>query len=211
MERIVDEFTYRFVPFIPRLKLGVFGLQNAEAISTQLDELVEYYLSQGWEYVRLEQVSAVHAAGCLASLFGKTSHSMDYDLVVFRRSRALSEADTHPVERVGQSATGADLPSPSPTPSRPVPDAVKARYGEARARYDAWLALVGGDDPFIDEDELMHARDWFLEALDAVVEQCTREEAGVGAAVARRVQTDFSRMIGDSGIAIAVERLQSRA
>jgi hypothetical protein len=80
----LSDYVYRFVPFIPRLKVGVFGPENAGAISAQLEALVAQFAQAGWEFVRLEQVSVVHAAGCLASLFGAKNHTVDYDLVVFR-------------------------------------------------------------------------------------------------------------------------------
>jgi len=72
------------VPFTPRLKAGLFSTQNASAISAQLQAIVVDYQSRGWEFVRLEQVEVVHAAGCLAALFGRHSNSVPYDIVVFR-------------------------------------------------------------------------------------------------------------------------------
>jgi hypothetical protein len=81
------DYVWEFVPFVPRLKVGFFGVENADAISTQLRAIVEDYQSHGWEYVRLEQVEAMHAAGCLASLFGRSSVAVSYDLIVFRARR----------------------------------------------------------------------------------------------------------------------------
>jgi len=93
--RLRDD-VWEFVPFVPRLKAGFFGVENADAISKQLRAIVEDYQSRGWEFVRLEQVEVLHTAGCLASLFGKSSIPVSYDLIVFRARRGT----------VKQSSTG---------------------------------------------------------------------------------------------------------
>jgi hypothetical protein len=112
---IVSDYVYKFVPFIPRLKVGVFGPENAGAISAQLEALVAQFAQAGWEYVRLEQVSVEHAAGCLASLFGAKNHSVDYDLVVFRvpaaepaRAAAAPAAPSSPPRAYLKYASDAD-------------------------------------------------------------------------------------------------------
>lgn len=112
----MENFVYKFVPFIPRLKVGVFGTQNAESISSQLGALVAGHIAQGWEYVRLEQVSVSHAAGCLASLFGRSDYTAAYDLVVFRAPASVAAA------RPDESAR-ATVNRPAPPP----PEASRAK------------------------------------------------------------------------------------
>lgn len=85
------DYVWEFVPFAPRLKAGIFNIENANAISAQLRSLVDDYQARGWEYVRMEQVDVTVAAGCLASLFGRSSSTVAYDIVVFRGRRAVSE------------------------------------------------------------------------------------------------------------------------
>ena len=81
------DYAWEFVPFIPRLKRGAFGVENANAIAQQLHEVVDSYEADGWEYVRLEQVNVIHAAGCLAALLGNRDATASYDIVVFRAPR----------------------------------------------------------------------------------------------------------------------------
>jgi hypothetical protein len=123
----LDAYTYKFVPFIPRLKFGVFGSQNAEAISTQLDALVRSQIAEGWEYVQLEQVSVVHTAGCLASLFGNTNHTVDYDLVVFRR-RAIASPEAAPARLPASVSSRVAAPQRRADPTPTAPPAPSANF-----------------------------------------------------------------------------------
>lgn len=83
------EYIWEFVPFAPRLKAGLFSVENAAAVSEQLKAVVSDYQSRGWEYVRMEQVDVTVAPGCLASLFGGSSSTVPYDIIVFRGKRAV--------------------------------------------------------------------------------------------------------------------------
>jgi hypothetical protein len=78
---------YLVIPFIGKIKRGVFSSENAETVSRQLQSLINQYARQGWEFHNIAKVDIEVTPGCLASLFGaKTSH-ITFDQVVFRRSR----------------------------------------------------------------------------------------------------------------------------
>ena len=127
-----DTYVYEFVPFVPRLKAGVFGTQNAAAIGQQLKSIVDHYQARGWEYVQLEQVEVTHAAGCLASLFGRQNDSVAYDIIVFRVPREAAEAPRS--ERPSEStstAVVAEDPEEHWEPEIEDPDALERATQEA--------------------------------------------------------------------------------
>ncbi len=77
---------YQVVPFIGQLKTGVFSSENAGKVSDQLEELINKYVREGWEYVGIEQVQIAVKPGCLASLFGSRESVISFDQVIFRRA-----------------------------------------------------------------------------------------------------------------------------
>jgi hypothetical protein len=73
------------VPFIGRLKSGLFTVQDAGEVSKQLGALINQHASQGWEFTALNDVNIEIRPGCLASLFGRKVEFLPFDQVVFRR------------------------------------------------------------------------------------------------------------------------------
>jgi hypothetical protein len=60
-----SEMQYTVVPFTANITIG----QGAVDAAQQLEQMINYYAQQGWEYVRLESVSTIintpANAGCL--------------------------------------------------------------------------------------------------------------------------------------------------
>ena len=72
---------YIVVPFDPVSKRAA----NSDAVASDLQRLIAHHAAQGWEYVRLETISAIMpgTAGCFG--FGAESPSnVFYGMVVFR-------------------------------------------------------------------------------------------------------------------------------
>ena len=78
-------YEYKVVPFIGRLKSGVFNVENAEKVSEQLQQLIDTYAQQGWEFYRIDPVQIQIQPGCLAGLFGQRVSWINFDQVIFRR------------------------------------------------------------------------------------------------------------------------------
>lgn len=71
---------YAVVPFRPRIKEG----EALKQVAAQLQELIQSNAANGWEYVRLEQITVSVNPGCLASAFGAKAYPVTYQVVVFR-------------------------------------------------------------------------------------------------------------------------------
>ncbi len=80
----IAEFKYLIIPFIGKLKRGVFDMESASNVSTQLQELIDQYSSQGWDFYRIDKVNILVQPGCLASLFGVKAEFLTFDQVIFR-------------------------------------------------------------------------------------------------------------------------------
>ena len=59
--------------------------QKGTTLAKQLNELINLYASQGWEFYRVDQLTIIVKNGCLATLFGNPFSSQIYDVVIFRR------------------------------------------------------------------------------------------------------------------------------
>jgi hypothetical protein len=73
---------YRVVPFTANIR----NTEGAAAAASQLEELIEAHSSEGWEYVRLEQVET-HIAGS-SGCFGigeEPSRTVVVAMAVFQR------------------------------------------------------------------------------------------------------------------------------
>ena len=81
----MQTYQYLVVPFIGRLKSGLFSVQDAGVVSQQLGALINQYAAQGWEFTAFNDVNIEIKPGCLASLLGRKTEFMPFDQVVFRR------------------------------------------------------------------------------------------------------------------------------
>ena len=62
--------------------------QNAGEVAGQLDQLINSYASQGWEFYQLGSVNIEVKPGCIGGLLGRESDYIRYDQAIFRRSAA---------------------------------------------------------------------------------------------------------------------------
>jgi hypothetical protein len=80
------KYEYKVLPFIGKLKSGLFGsVQDAGEVSTQLASVINQHASQGWEFIALNDVNIEIKPGCLAGLFGNKTAFIPFDQVIFRR------------------------------------------------------------------------------------------------------------------------------
>jgi hypothetical protein len=75
---------YRVVPFVPSLD---HRNPSGDAAAEQLNAIITMHADKGWEYIRLESVSAWVApnTGCFG-FFGKPGYATVRQMIVFRRN-----------------------------------------------------------------------------------------------------------------------------
>ena len=78
---------YLVIPFLGNLTSGAFTSQSASSVTTQLQDVINRYVSQGWDYYSMEKVNIQVTPGCLAALFGKSVEFITFDQIIFRRSK----------------------------------------------------------------------------------------------------------------------------
>lgn len=78
-----DSADYLVVPFTARVDST--GPQAQDQIAHQLARTIQHHADQGWEYLRLEQVTVQVSPGCLSSLLGQKAGVLTSDQLVFRR------------------------------------------------------------------------------------------------------------------------------
>lgn len=83
----MNTYEYLVVPFVGQLKSGVFSVENAQTVSSQLQALIAHYVQQGWEFYRIDKVNIQIKPGCLAALFGASASFITFDQLIFRHSR----------------------------------------------------------------------------------------------------------------------------
>lgn len=66
----MTRYEYMVVPFVGRLKSGLFSVQDAGDVSKQLSGVINQHVSQGWEFYAFNDVNIEIKPGCLAGLFG---------------------------------------------------------------------------------------------------------------------------------------------
>jgi hypothetical protein len=81
------QYEYRIIPFIGKLKSGVFSIENANAVTAQLQAVIDQNTTQGWEFHSMEKVDVEITPGCLAGLLGSRVTFVTFDQIVFRRPR----------------------------------------------------------------------------------------------------------------------------
>lgn len=87
-EKSTAEYRYLVVPFMGKLKRGVFDLESANKVSEQLQDLINRYTVYGWDFYRVDKVNILVQPGCLASLFGVKASFLTFDQVIFRIRRS---------------------------------------------------------------------------------------------------------------------------
>lgn len=88
----MSDFEYLVVPFVA--KTGT--RKRTEAVSEQLQDVLNHYARYGWVYQRLELINVEYLPGCLGIAFDGKPRYMRNDVLVFRRpkKRAVTTEDT---------------------------------------------------------------------------------------------------------------------
>ena len=79
------KYRYRVVPFIGTMRTGLFSLDSALTVSTQLQTLIEQHANEGWEFYSVAKVGIQVTPGCLGQLLGQRNSYVSFDQVIFRR------------------------------------------------------------------------------------------------------------------------------
>jgi len=72
---------YRVLPFIGKIK----GNQSADAVSAQLESLINDGAKNGFEFVQLGSVNIEIKPGFFAGLFGAKTDYTRFDMAVFKQ------------------------------------------------------------------------------------------------------------------------------
>lgn len=75
-------YTYKVVPFIGKIKSN----QTAADVSAQMQDLINSFAAQDWEYVSMENVNIQVQPGCLPGLLGAKESYIRFDQIVFRKA-----------------------------------------------------------------------------------------------------------------------------
>ena len=73
---------FKAVPFTAKIK----QTDSTETVANQMQELINSYVAQGWEYQRLENVEThvLPDAGCFG-LGGKPGFTTSYKVMIFKK------------------------------------------------------------------------------------------------------------------------------
>lgn len=138
----MTEYQYKVVPAPRRGRKGR-GIKGAEArFAYAIQELMNEYSSDGWEFLRAETLASEERHG-LAS-----AQTVYRDLLVFRRPRAAAQPALHvaAVELEPEAAAAVPPIGPAPDPAR-LPEAAMAAMGGAAAGAAALGANADRETP----------------------------------------------------------------
>jgi len=79
------KYEYKVVPFVGTLKKGLFSTEGVEAVSKQMQTILNNETIQGWEFYAMNDVDVAVEPGCLPGLFGAKKKFFPMDQLVFRR------------------------------------------------------------------------------------------------------------------------------
>ncbi len=78
-------YVYKVVPFIGQIKEN--DKQGAAKVAGQLQQLLDTYAAEGWEFYRIDQVQIAIRPGCLSALLGGRINYINFDQVIFRKEQ----------------------------------------------------------------------------------------------------------------------------
>ncbi|OOF67241.1 DUF4177 domain-containing protein [Rodentibacter caecimuris] len=76
-------YTYKMVQIPPNVEVHKRDKHNGAAI--YLQEIVNEYAQNGWEFMRVDEIGVQEKPGCLASLFGAKAIPTTYYVITFRK------------------------------------------------------------------------------------------------------------------------------
>ena len=77
------EYQYKVVPFKGSIEQGA----SVENIASQLEQVINQYASQGWEFCQVGDVDIEVRPGCIAGLLGAKVGYVRHDQVIFRKAK----------------------------------------------------------------------------------------------------------------------------
>ena len=81
-------FEYKVVPFMGQIKNDKFTWENAKQVASQLEDLIKKECHDGWEFYRTDRVAIQVKPSCLAALFGAKVFALDFDQLIFRKTKS---------------------------------------------------------------------------------------------------------------------------
>lgn len=75
------QYQFKVVPLMFSMADGPI---TPETAATQMQRTMDHWMSQGWEFYRMESLPVRVRAGCLATIFGRRSRTVYYPQMVFR-------------------------------------------------------------------------------------------------------------------------------
>lgn len=79
-------YKYKMVQIPPNIAVKMKGHKGNEA-AAYLEEIVNQYAEEGWEFYRVDSIGVELQPGCLAALFGKKAEDSLYYVVTFRMEK----------------------------------------------------------------------------------------------------------------------------
>lgn len=76
---------FKVVRFSPSLIGGILKTKGAP-VEKQIEDVINQYISEGWEFVSYQTAHVSVAPGCLASLIGRKEAFLYYDVMLFSRN-----------------------------------------------------------------------------------------------------------------------------
>lgn len=76
---------FKVVPFRGQIKSGFFSTEGPQTASQQLQDAINQYVKQGWEFHSLGQIHILVQPGCLGGLLGQSASTVVYDQIILSR------------------------------------------------------------------------------------------------------------------------------
>ena len=79
-------FEYKMIQIPPNITVQAKEARGNEA-AAYLEQVVNQWAAQGWEFYRIDTVGVISTPGCLAGLLGAKAAVFDYYVISMRRPR----------------------------------------------------------------------------------------------------------------------------
>ena len=77
-------YEYKMIQIPPNVAVEMKRHKGNEA-AAYMEQVVNEYAQQGWEFYRVDPVGVSLSPGCLASLFGQKEQQVQYHVITFRK------------------------------------------------------------------------------------------------------------------------------
>jgi hypothetical protein len=76
---------YKVVSFVGNVKGGYFSKEGPHTASKQLEDVINSYVKQGWQFDSLGHINILVQPGCIGGLLGQKATAIVYDQVIFKK------------------------------------------------------------------------------------------------------------------------------